>query len=329
MRYVIYGAGGIGGSIGARLFLAGYSVVLIARGEHGRVLRESGLTFITPETRQQLDIETVEHPRDIEWQADDLVLLTVKSQHTVAALEDLEIVAPPELGVVCCQNGVANERAALRRFARTYGMLINLPASHLSPGEVVNDAVGKGGILDTGCYPQGIDATVVELTDALMQAGFSALPAEQIMRQKYAKLLMNLGNSLQAAVGAQDGWQDLARQVRREALACYAAAGIDCATKEEVRARADGVYRMGNVPGFERQGGSSWQSIERGTGNIETDYLNGEIVQLGRLYGVPTPANVASQIIARRLVAERGSPESVPIAQFQELVVELSECAVP
>ena len=324
MRYVIYGAGGIGGSIGARLFLAGYSVLLIARGEHGRVLREAGLRFITPETQQQLEIETVEHPRDITWQADDLVLLTMKSQHTVAALEDLETFAPADLGVVCCQNGVANERAALRRFARTYGMLINLPASHLEPGEVVNDAVGKGGILDTGRIPSGVDATVVELTEALTHAGFSAVPAAQIMRQKYAKLLMNLGNSLQAAVGSQDGVQDLARQLRKEALACYAAAGIDCATRDEVRARADGVYRMAEVPGFERQGGSSWQSIKRGTGNIETDYLNGEIVQLGRLHGVPTPANVASQIIARRLVAQRRAPESVPIAEFQELVAELN-----
>jgi 2-dehydropantoate 2-reductase len=52
------------------------------------------------------------------------------------------------------------------------------------------------------------------------------------------------------------------------------------------------------VAGRARGGGSSWQSLARGTGSIEADHLNGEIVLLGRLHGVPTPVNE----LARRLV---------------------------
>ncbi|WUJ19490.1 hypothetical protein OHS70_07955 [Streptomyces sp. NBC_00390] len=40
-----------------------------------------------------------------------------------------------------------------------------------------------------------------------------------------------------------------------------------------------------------RTGGSTWQSLVRGTGSIETDHLNGEMVLLGRQQGVPTPVN--------------------------------------
>ena len=49
---------------------------------------------------------------------------------------------------------------------------------------------------------------------------------------------------------------------------------------------------MHDIGGRRRGGGSSWQSLARGTGTIETDYLNGEIVLLGRLHGVPTPVNL-------------------------------------
>ena len=70
------------------------------------------------------------------------------------------------------------------------------------------------------------------------------------------------------------------------------------------------------VAGRERGGGSSWQSLRRATGSIETDYLNGEVVRLGRLHGVPTPANALLQATARRLAATGGEPGSVPAADL-------------
>ena len=75
MRFVIYGAGGIGGTIGARLHRAGYDVSLIARGEHGAALIEHGLSFIGPEGEFTLDIPAVTTPAELEFQPDDMVLL--------------------------------------------------------------------------------------------------------------------------------------------------------------------------------------------------------------------------------------------------------------
>ena len=304
MRFIIYGAGGIGGTIGARLFQQGNDVVLIARGEHGRVLERDGLELAAPDGRVRLPIPAVSHPREIRFTVDDVVILAMKSQHTLGALEDLLACAPGDVAVVCAQNGVANERMALRRFRRVYAMLVHLPALHLEPGVVVTHASGRGGILDAGRYPSGVDDTCRTLTGALTEAGFSARPDPAVMRLKYAKLLMNLNNALQAATELSSGAREISRMLKHEALACFAAAGIDCATVEDVQSRHEGVYRMVDVPGHPRGGGSSWQSIARGTGNIETDYLNGEVVLLGRLHGIPTPANEVCQRLARRMVNE-------------------------
>ncbi|MEM8765904.1 MAG: 2-dehydropantoate 2-reductase N-terminal domain-containing protein [Pseudomonadota bacterium] len=332
MRIIVYGAGGVGGTIGARLHLSGTETVLMARGPHLEALRRDGLKFVAPDGEHKLMIPTAAHPNEVDWRADDVVLLTMKSQHTVAALDSLLAAAGPEVPVVCVQNGVANERMALRRFRRVYGMLVNLPAIHMVPGEVVTHANGTGGILDTGCYPEGVDEIVEELMSHISAAGFSAVPDPQVMRKKYAKLLMNLANLVQAATVPASGSETLKEteadalktlygRLRREALACFEAAGIDCATTEEVRARHENTYRMVDIEGYERPGGSSWQSLSRGTGNLETDYLNGEISLLGSLHGVPTPANRLCQTLAAEIIAKGLSAGSF---QPSELLARLN-----
>jgi 2-dehydropantoate 2-reductase len=87
-----------------------------------------------------------------------------------------------------------------------------------------------------------------------------------------------------------------------------AAAGITVVSAEEDLARRGDALKIqpvGDEP--HRAGGSTWQSLQRGTGTIETDYLTGEIVLLGRLHGVPTPANQALQEAAAEM-ARTGEP---------------------
>jgi len=319
MRFIIYGAGGIGGTIGARLHQQGADVVLIARGAHLEAMRTRGLRLVAPEGTHRLEVSAVGTPADIEFRADDVVLLCMKSQHTLRALEDLRALAP-RVPVVCCQNGVANERTALRRFDDVYGMLVILPGLHLEPGVVITHATGVGGILDTGCYPGGEDARAAAVTAWLERAGFSARPDPGVMRLKYAKLLLNLNNALQAATEMASGAEEISRMLRQEALACFDAAGIDCATREEMRARRDCGMHYAEIPDAPRGGGSSWQSVKRGTGDIESDYLNGEVTLLGRLYGVPTPANAVVQRLGVTM-AQRGEPPGAyTVAHVLELI---------
>src|SRR5438552_6442817 len=182
MRYIIYGAGAIGGVIGGRLSQAGHDVILIARGPHLETIRERGLTLETPTETSTLPIAAVGHPSEIRFTDDDVVVLTMKTQDTAAALDELRAAARQNIPVICAQNGVENERLALRRFARVYGMLVILPATHLEPCVVIAHAAPVGGILDSGCYPSGVDATIERVATDFSGCGFSMNAVADPMR---------------------------------------------------------------------------------------------------------------------------------------------------
>lgn len=291
MRYIIYGAGGIGGVIGAQLYQGGVDVLLVARGEHLTAIQENGLHYQTPHQTVTLPIAAVGHPGEIHFRADDVVILTMKSQHTQGALDDLRAAAGDEIALFCCQNGVANERMALRRFQNVHAMMVYLPAMALEPGRVQTHAARMTGVLDASIYPNGSDDLVAEVTATLDGVNFSARPNPTVMRFKYGKLIMNLGNALAAVSPPGEETKEIRALMRAEAESCFKAAGIDCASQREETARRGDLMKSAPVEGQDRGGGSSWQSLVRGTGNIETDFLNGEIVLLGRLHGVATPAN--------------------------------------
>ena len=153
MRFVIYGAGAVGGTIGARLYQHGHEVLLIARGAHHDAIKATGLTFVTPIESVTLPIPVVSHPSEIAFSPDDVVILTMKSQHTWDALLSLRAAAGTDVPVICCQNGVANERMAIRLFERVYGMVVMLPANHFEAGVVECNSTSKSGILDTEPFP--------------------------------------------------------------------------------------------------------------------------------------------------------------------------------
>ncbi len=140
------------------------------------------------------------------------------------------------------------------------------------------------------------------------------------MRWKYAKLLGNLNNAVDALCGRGADTRDIARAVREEAIACYTAAGIAWASPEEERARRAEHMVMGEIAGETRGGGSTWQSLARGSNSVEADYLNGEICQLGRLWGVPTPVNRVLQLLANRAAREGMDAGAMDGAELQSAV---------
>jgi 2-dehydropantoate 2-reductase len=322
MRFVVMGAGAIGGGVGARLFQKGYDVTLVARGEHGRALQEAGLVLETPDETVSLPIPAVADPAQVSWDGDGdgdtVVLLGVKGQQTDHALAQL-IVAPPATPVVCMQNGVENERRVLRRFPNTYGMCVMCPATQLRPGVVQLHSAPISGLLDLGRFPSGIDEMGQVIADALATATFQSIARPDIMRWKYRKLLMNLGNAIEALCGPEGRGSAVARAAQREGNEALAAAGIDVASAEEDRERRGDHLRMARSSSGQWRGGSSWQSLARGAGSIESEYLNGEIVLLGALYGVPTPVNALLQRLALQAAAEGAAPGSWHIEDLSEL----------
>jgi 2-dehydropantoate 2-reductase len=334
MRYIIIGAGAVGGTIGARLKLSGHEVVLVARGAHYAALRDQGLRFATPAGVVTLDIPVVAGPGELSLRPGDVLILTVKTQDSAGALDAWAWqpvagggIAARDLPVFCGQNGVASERLALRRFGNVYGICVWLPATHLEPGVVMAQGTPKTGLLPVGRYPAGADETAREVAADLAGSTFLAPVSAAVMRYKYRKLLGNLGNAVEAIFGPRSAEgehsatvAELRNRVREEGAAVLDAAGIDYASQaEQDEMRADQV-RVEPAGGAPRSGGSSWQSLTRGTGSIEADFLNGEIVLLGREHGIPAPLNELLQRLANQFAQQRRAPGSITADEIALLV---------
>jgi 2-dehydropantoate 2-reductase len=321
MRFIIYGAGAVGGVIGARLFQSGHDVVLIARGAHYRAIRERGLTLLTPDEELTFAIPAVERPAEITFDpANDVVLMCMKTNDSREAFDELREAAGTGVAVVCVQNGVENERLAARRFERVYAIPVRLPSTHLEPGVVQSDGSPRSGVLDIGVFPSGADALCEQVAAALSRSNFSSFVEPLVMRHKYQKLLMNLGNAIDAACGPGSRPPGIHEAAIAEAEACYRAAGIDFASDEEDLARRGDHYRVRPVAGRARSGGSTFQSLARGKRQVEADYLNGEIVLLGQLHGVSTPVNAVLQRVANQMAAAGEAPGSMAPSALEALI---------
>jgi 2-dehydropantoate 2-reductase len=317
MRLVILGAGAIGGVVGGMLARARREVVLLARGAHLEAIRRDGLRVEGP------DATFVVHPpaaeRIDDWRADDVVLLAVKTQDAASALGQLG--APPEVPIVCLTNGTEAERIALRHAREVYGAYVMLPGSYLSPGVVQAWSSPVPGAIDVGRYPDGMGEHADAIVGELVVAGFASEVRTSIMRWKRGKLLSNLSNGADALCGPAARKGELVDRLRREARACFAEAGLSCASDAELDARRAGIESR-PIEGTPRPGGSTWQSLARGAATLETDYLNGEIVLLGRLHGIATPVNEALQQLAARAVRERRAPGSMSLEELDQRVAE-------
>jgi len=192
---------------------------------------------------------------------------------------------------------------------RVYGAVVMAPTAHLQPGVVESYGADRSGEIDVGCYPEGVDDCCEQVCAALRESMFQSWPTPDVMRLKYAKLLLNLANAVGALCEPGDERDELAQRVRDEGQAVLSAAGVDFAAPEvsDITARWT-QWGVRDIDGRRRAGSSTWQSLARGTGALETDYLNGEIVLQGRLLGVPAPVNEAICRLAEQAAREGRRP---------------------
>jgi 2-dehydropantoate 2-reductase len=304
--------------VGARLFQSGADVTLIARGAHADALR-AGLVLEAPDETVTLPVPVARDVNEVSWTDDTVVLLGVKGQDTDAALAQLCAVADPDTPIVCMQNGVENERRVIRRFPNTYGMCVMCPATHLRPGVIQLHSEPVSGLLDLGRFPHGLNDAAEEIAGALDATTFQSVARPDIMRWKYRKLLMNLANAVEALCGPEGRFSPVARAAQTEGKEVLVAAGIDVASSEEDQARRGDHIQLRNTTSGEWSGGSSWQSLARGTGSIEAEFLNGEIVLEGALCGVPTPVNALLQRLAWHAARDGSGPGALSIEALSEM----------
>jgi thiosulfate/3-mercaptopyruvate sulfurtransferase len=327
-RYVIVGAGAVGASVAAQLHLAGVETLVIARGAHLAALREQGLRYVRPDGETVVRIPVAASPAEVELRDGDVLVLATKTQDTEAAVRewawqpvkrrDGSTGSATDLPVVTLQNGLENERTALRHFAHVLGAIIWIPSSYLIPGEVVSPGAPIPAVIWLGGYPSGPAEHAEAVAADLRRAGLAVQVVADIARWKAGKLLGNLGNlgnGLDALYPPSDLRAAALTALQDEARTVFAAAGVEAA---DLRAESTvdlSGFRIEPIPGRERGGSSTWQSLAR-AGTPETDYLNGEVVLLARLHGTEAPLNAAIQARVHRAAAEATPPGTLDDADL-------------
>ncbi|GAA4840946.1 2-dehydropantoate 2-reductase N-terminal domain-containing protein [Actinomycetospora corticicola] len=329
-RYVFLGAGAIGSALGGLLARQGREVLLVARGEHARVMADRGVTLRCPDLTETVAVPVATAPDEAHLTVDDVLVLTAKTPQAADVLDTwgdapvhdrdgIEVGrAADVLPVLVALNGVAGEEIALRRAERVFAVCVWCPTVLLEPGEVIVRGAPLRGVFHLGRYghspdPAADSSLLASIATDWEPAGCLVRPTDAVMGWKYRKLIANTGNALEALLGDTTGAEDITTAARAEAEEVLGAADLPVVGKEEARAgwEPEGLEFL-PVPGEPAQlGGSSWQSLMRGTGSIESDYLNGEIALTARRIGRPAPVNAGLTALARRAAREGLRPGSI------------------
>ncbi|MFC1899350.1 ketopantoate reductase family protein [Chloroflexota bacterium] len=320
IRTIIYGAGAVGCVVGGHLTLAGKDVVLVGRPGHINSIREKGLRFTTPTKTHTLHIPTVTEPAQIDYQLGDVIFLCVKGQDTDTALRDLSAVAPRDIPIFCFQNGVSNEETATRHFSRIYGVMVRVGGVFVTNGEVVarRDPPGWFAI---GIYPTGTNELVEDVAENLREAGFHVTVTKDIMPHKWGKLMLNLGNAIDAITDSNaTDTNHIVQKTREEASDILGKAGIGwISTEEATRRWPEAVAAPRHSIKTEEQS-STWQSLVRKQGTVETKLLNGEIVQVAESLGLKAPLNEKILFITEEMALNHDLPGKYTPMELSDLL---------
>jgi 2-dehydropantoate 2-reductase len=305
MRICVYGAGAIGGLIGARLAQAGEDVTLIARGPHLAAMRERGLRLLADGKEATLRPKTAATAAEAGPQ--DHVIVALKASAVAGAVEAMQPLLGPATAVVMAVNGLPwwyfhglegpwRDRRLMSLDPedkqwqgigpdRVIGCVVYPAAEVVEPG-VIRHISGDRFSLGE---PDGSRSSRVEaLSQAFIRAGFKAPVKTDIRTEIWVKLWGNVAfNPISALTGGtlrqictDPVTRALARRVMGEAEAIAAEFGITMPI--DVERRIEGAAGVGDHKT------SMLQDFERGR-PIELDAIVGAVAELGRLVDLPTP----------------------------------------
>ena len=306
MKICIYGAGAIGGLMGARLARAGAEVSLIARGPHLAAMRDKGLTLRSAEETFTVPVTATADPADLGPQ--DYVVITLKAHQVPGVVQPMQPLLGPDTAVVMGVNGVP-----WWYFFGLGGAYEGRRLPSVDPGDVQWDGIGPQRVIGCVVYPaaevpepgvielvEGDRFTLGEpdgqkserterLSQALIAAGLKAPIRAKIRDEMWIKLWGNLSfNPISALTGAtldvictDPGTRALARAMMVEAQAIAEKLGVRFPIS--VDKRLDGGAAVG------AHKTSMLQDLERGR-PMEIDALVTAVQDMGRLVEVPTPA---------------------------------------
>jgi 2-dehydropantoate 2-reductase len=304
MRICIYGAGAIGGYLGAQLALAGEDVTLIARGPHLEAMRNNGLRLRIGGEERVARPRCTSDPAEAGTQ--DYVIVTLKAHSVPGIVEPMQPLLGPETAVVTAVNGVP-----WWYFYRLEGRWEDRRIESVDPGGRQWDRIGPERAIGCVVYPacdvpepgviQHISGDrfslgepsgekterVKRISKALIDAGFKA-PVRRIRDEIWVKLWGNLCfNPISAltqatldVVATEQGTRAVARAMMLEAQAIGETLGVRFGV--DVEKRIDGAAAVG------AHRTSMLQDLDKGR-PMEIDALVTAVQEMGRMVEVPTP----------------------------------------
>ena len=321
-KIAIYGAGAIGGWMGAKLAAVGCNISVVARGAALDALRAHGLRLREGDAETTRPVQASDDPAALGVQ--DLVVVSVKAPGMADVARRIGPLIGPRTIVLTAMNGVpwwflqgfggpvagrtlesVDPGGAIAQAipaAQVIGCVVHASCSVDAPG-VIRHRAGNG--LIVGEPAGGETPRVKALTDLLMQAGFNVTLSPQIQRDVWYKLWGNMTvNPVCAMTGATSDRaldDELVRgfisAVMLEAKAIGARIGIPIAEQPEDR------HQVTRKLGAMRP--SMLQDVEAGK-PVEIDALVSAVRELGQLTQVPMPFTDALLGLSRLHARVRG-----------------------
>lgn len=344
MHILVYGAGAIGGYLGAKLTAAGHNVALIGRPATAALINATGLKITDAGVTCCLSIPAFGSPAEALRAGilPELVIMGMKSYDIAAAIEPLAAVCPASAVIMGTQNGIGVETPLIECFGpeRVLAGVLTVPVSKRAANELVVERANRG----LGLAPTRPGQDIGRWLALLREAGIRTEQAADYRALKWSKALLNIvGNASSAILNRPPAVLyrssivfQLEMRMLREALAVMKAwqlplINLPGAPAQQLAAVVRYAPRFLLQPFFTRivvQGrGDKMPSfhidLQADKGCSEVVYHNGAIAAAGQAVGIPAPVNLAFNNILLKLIGHELDP-----AEFdgnpQRLAVEVN-----
>ena len=289
MRYIMMGAGGIGGFFGAKLAAAGDDVWFVARGKHLIAMKEHGLTVKSTGGNFTIPPEKVTgDPASIG--SADVVLFCVKAYDTEVAARQISPILNDNSIVLSLQNGVDNVEKIRQQL--NHG-LVYAGAAYISvritaPGEITE----SGGFqrIVFGPTDGPVTSRANDIHASFQRAGIKCDLQEDINKELWRKFifiasmgaLTALSRLTHGEILSSPRTLSLTFDAMREIQAIAWKLGVDVEPVDETKV-LEGLKR------FDKDTRSSMYFDLASGKQMEIEALNGTVVRFGEQLGIPTP----------------------------------------
>ncbi len=326
MKILVYGAGAVGGYLGARMDITGHDVTLITRQFTADAINANGLSLT--ETGQLIHtrpnaVSSV-HQAFMRGQADyDLIVMSMKAYDLKSAIDPLVAFCPEPPTIITIQNGIDVEKPLIEQYGadRIVAGSLTTPISKDTINSLTVARKDRGLSLSPTRSRQEIDRWV----DLFKQSGIKTTKVADYQSMKWSKALLNIVANASAAILNRTPGIIYKSNAMFNLEVCMLQEALAVMEKQDIKVinlpgspaswLATALRRIplsllkplltnmvhrgrgGKMPSFQLD-------LASGKGKSEVIYHNGAIALAGQKHGVPTPVNQALNDVLLKLTRE-------------------------